>query len=77
MPLAIEAFTSKDTAPSSTESVGDTSTQLFPLRDIATASMEEMQAEIQCLEQLEQCQQIKEKILTMYAKVSRAAAQEH
>jgi hypothetical protein len=44
--------------------------------DVATASMEEMQAEIHRLEQLKRCQQMKEKILTLCAKVSRVAAQE-
>jgi hypothetical protein len=38
--------------------------------------MKEMQAEIHCLEQLEQRQQMKEKILTLCAKVSPVAAKE-
>jgi hypothetical protein len=44
--------------------------------DVAMASMEEMQAEIHRLEQLERCQQMKEKIFTLRSKVSRVAAQE-
>jgi hypothetical protein len=44
--------------------------------DIATASMEEMQVEIHRLEQLERRQQMKEKILTLRAKVSRVAGWE-
>jgi hypothetical protein len=51
-------------------------TQPFLQCDVATTSMEEMQAEIHCLEQLEQRQQMKEKILTLHAKVSHVAAQE-
>jgi hypothetical protein len=38
--------------------------------------MKEMQAEIHRLEQLKRCQQMKEKILTLCAKVSRVAARE-
>jgi hypothetical protein len=76
MPPAVEAFTPKVTAPNSNKSTGDTGTQLFLQCDIATASMEEMQAKIRCLEQLEQRQQMIEKILTLRAKISRVAAQE-
>jgi hypothetical protein len=50
--------------------------QPFLQCDIATALLEEMQVEIHRLEQLEQHQQIKEKILKLCAKVRRVAADE-
>jgi hypothetical protein len=75
-PPAVEAFTLEEIVPNSIEGTGNTGTQLFLQCNVATASMEEMQAEIHRLEQLEQRQQMKEKILTLRAKVSCIAAQE-
>jgi hypothetical protein len=49
-------------------------TMLLLQCNVATASMEEMQAEIRHLEQLERRQQMKEKILTLRAKVIHVAA---
>jgi hypothetical protein len=52
-PPAVEAFTPEETALNSTESTDNMGTQPLLQCDVATASMEEMQAEIHCLEQLE------------------------
>ncbi len=54
MPPAVEAFTPEETALNSAEGTGDMGTKLLLPCDVATASMEEMQAEIHHLEQLEQ-----------------------
>ncbi len=47
---AVEAFTPEETASNSAEGTGDLGTQLFLQRNVATALMVEMQAEIYCLE---------------------------
>jgi hypothetical protein len=76
MPPAVEAFIPEETAPNSTKGTDDMGTQPFLQCDVATATIEEMQAEIHRLEQLEQRQQMKEKILMLRIKVSHIAAQE-
>jgi hypothetical protein len=53
MPPAVEAFTPKEIALNSAEGTGDMGTQPLLQCEVATASMEEMQAEIHRLEQLE------------------------
>jgi hypothetical protein len=52
-PLAVEAFTPEETMQNSAKSTSDMGTQPLPQYNVAMASMEEMQAEIHCLEQLE------------------------
>ncbi len=53
MPPAVEAVTSKETAPNSAKGTGDTGTLPFLQCNVAMASIEEMQVKIHCLEQLE------------------------
>ncbi len=45
-PPAVEAFTSEETAPNSAQSTANMGTQPLLQCDVATASMEEIQAEI-------------------------------
>jgi hypothetical protein len=76
MPLAVEAFIPKEKALNSAEGTGHMGTQPLLQCNVATDSLELMQAEKLHLEQLERRQQMKEMILTLRAKVSRVAAQE-
>jgi hypothetical protein len=76
-PLAIESFIPEDTALNSTKSTANTSTEPILQCNVATASIENMQAEIHHVEQLEQCQPIKEKIIILYSNVCLNAAKEN
>ncbi len=73
---AVEAYTLEETAPHSTEAASDEAPQptqpLLPY-DVATASLEELQAELRQLQELERRQQMKELILALRAKVGRSS----
>ncbi len=71
---AVEAFTPEKTAPNSAEVASDAalqSTQPPPSCDIATTSLEELQARLRQLQELEHRQQMKEQILVLRAKIGR------
>ncbi len=72
---AVEEFTLKETAPSSTEAASDTAPQ--PSQppqpcDVVTVSLEELQAELRQLQELERQRQMKEQIYALRAKIGRS-----
>ncbi len=68
----VEAFIPEETAPHSIEAASNVASQPTqpPLPcDVATASLEELQAELRQLQELERRQQMKERIIALRAKV--------
>ncbi len=76
---AVEAFTPKGTAPQSTEAASNAApqpTQPSQPCDVVTTTLEELQAELRPLQELERWQQMKEQILPLHAKVSHSSKAE-